>query len=71
MNDHLDRRTVTFIVRLCTEYLKQPSPTWRGEIEYAGSSDWQNKSMHIRSGQRWTFNSPSELLNFLSQLVES
>ncbi len=71
MDDHLDRRTVTFIVRLWTEYLKQPSPTWRGEIEYAGSSDWQNKDMHIQSGQRWTFNSPSELLNFLRQLVES
>jgi hypothetical protein len=33
------RHTETFIVRLWAEYLKQTSPTWRGEIEHVGSRE--------------------------------
>jgi hypothetical protein len=51
----------SFLVRLWREgdpQLSAPTAGWQGEIE------------HIQSGQRWTFNTLDELLDFLHRQAE-
>ena len=42
---------------------------WRCGVPAAGgpSGEWQGEVEHIQSGQRWGFNSLSELWHFLNQ----
>ncbi len=67
INKHLDRRTVTFVVRLWSEYLEQASPVWRGEIECVANSNWPGQDQALKSGRRWAFGNLDELLSFLQQ----
>jgi hypothetical protein len=71
IDKQLDRRTITFVVRLWSEYLEQPSPVWRGEIECVANSNWPGQEQSLESGQRWTFGNLDELLSFLQQQTQS
>jgi hypothetical protein len=51
----------SFLIRLWRETnpeAQTPPADWRGEVE------------HIQSGQRWTFNTLDELMDFLRQHAE-
>ena len=53
---------VSFLIRMWRE----PSPEWSDEL----SADWHSEVEHIQSGQRWTFSTLDELLDFLRRWVE-
>lgn len=57
MSEPLRRRTVTFIVRMWTEYLEQTPPAWRGEIE------------HVGSGEKAHFREASDVVRFIAAHV--
>ena len=56
MSVPLSRHTETFIVRVCTEYLAQTPPAWRGEIE------------HVGSGETMCFGDVNQMLEFIVEL---
>jgi hypothetical protein len=61
-NEGITSKTyISFVVRMWrdkTDPSAEPRIDWRSEVE------------HIQSGQRWTFNTLDELLDFLRQWME-